>query len=92
MYAQLTFPHAVRRKVHFPAWHGEMLLITFSISFESPRKVKKAFFPAWRGEKFPQARFPSRFIRFLGPGRHQESIEKTSAADLEENVSNQAFL
>ena len=32
------------------------------------------------------------FTMFLGPGRHQESLQKASAADLEENVSNRAFL
>ena len=40
----------------------------------------------------PGGRFPSYFTRFLGPGRHQESLQKASAADLEENVSNRAFL
>ena len=40
----------------------------------------------------PGDRFPSYFTRFLGPGRHQEPLQKASAADMEENVPNRAFL
>ena len=39
----------------------------------------------------PGGRFPLYFARFLDLGCHQESLQKASAADLEENVSNRAF-